>query len=42
MSMEEKNRRMSHVKKGKDVRRTVKDREDKKWAKREITKYKTR
>lgn len=42
MSMEEKNRRMNHVKKSKDVRRTVKNREDKKWAKREIMRYKTR
>lgn len=42
MSMEEKNRRMNHVKKGKDVRRLVKDREDNKWAKREIQQHKTR
>ena len=42
MSMEEKNRRLNHVKKGKDVRRTVKTREDKKWAKQEILKYQTR
>lgn len=42
MSMEEKSRRMNHVKKGKDVRRTVKSREDKKWAKKEIMQYKTR
>lgn len=42
MSMEEKNRRMNHVKKEKDVRRTVKNREDKKWAKKEIMQYKTR
>ena len=38
MSMEEKNRRLNHVKKGKDVRRTVKNREDKKWGKKEIMK----
>lgn len=42
MSMEEKNRRMNHVKKGKDVRRTVKDREDNKWATKEIMQHKTR
>lgn len=42
MSMEEKNRRMNHVKKGKDVRRTVKNREDKKWANKEIMRHKTR
>lgn len=42
MSMAERDRKPRHVKKGKDVRKTVKSREDKKWSKQEIMKYKMR
>lgn len=42
MSLEEKERRLHHVKKGKDLRRHVKNRDDDKWAKKEINKYKCR
>lgn len=42
MSMAEKNRRPRHVKHSKDLRRHVKDRDDKRWAKKEIFNHKTR
>ena len=42
MSMAEKNRRPRHVKHPKDLRRHVKDRDDKRWAKKEIFNHKTR
>lgn len=42
MSMEERDRRPRHVKKGKDLRRHVKDRDDKRWAIKEIFRNKNR
>ena len=42
MSMEEKNRRPRHVKKGKDLRRHVKDRDDYRAAKKEMFGHRTR
>lgn len=42
MSLNEKDRKMKHVKKGKDLRKHIKDRDDKKWSDKEIYKYTTR
>ena len=42
MSMEEKNRHPRHVKKAKDLRKHVKDRDDKRWASKEILKHRSR
>jgi hypothetical protein len=42
MSMEEKNRKPRHVKKGKDMRRHVKDRDDYRVAKKEMFEHRTR
>lgn len=42
MSMEEKNRHPRHVKKAKDLRKHVKSRDDKRWAKEEIHRHKDR
>ena len=42
MSLKEKERRLNHVKKGKDLRRYCKDRDDAREAKKEMFKYKTR
>lgn len=42
MSMEERDRRPRHVKKGKDLRKHVKSRDDKRWADKEIFNHKSR
>lgn len=42
MSMEERNRKPRHVKKGKDLRKHVKSRDDKRWADKEIFENRTR
>ena len=42
MSMEEKNRRQKKKKKGKDLRRHVKDRDDYRAAKKEMFEHRTR
>ena len=42
MSMEERNRKPRHVKKGKDLRKHVKSRDDKGWADKEIFENRTR
>lgn len=42
MSMEEKERKPRHVKKGKDLRRHVKERDDKRWAKSEMHHHRDR
>lgn len=42
MSLKEKERRLNHVKKGKDLRRHCKDKDDRKEARKEMFKYKTR
>lgn len=42
MSMEEKNRRPRHVKHAQDLRKHVKSRDDKRWATKEIQRYKSR
>ena len=42
MSLAEKERHPRHPKKAKDLRRYVKDRDDKRWANKEIFKHKTR
>ena len=42
MSMEERDRKPRQVKKGKDLRKHVKSRDDKRWADKEIFEYKTR
>lgn len=42
MSMEERDRKPRHVKKGKDLRKHVKSRDDKRWASKEILEYKSR
>lgn len=42
MSLKEKERRLNHVKKGKDLRRHCKERDDSKEAKKEIFEHKTR
>lgn len=42
MSLEEKNRKLRHVKKGKDLRRHWKDKENTQWAEDEMKKYKNR
>ncbi len=42
MSLRERERRLNHVKKGKDLRRHCKDKNDSREAKKEMFKYKTR
>lgn len=42
MSLKEHERRLNHVKKGKDLRRHTKDKNDSREAKKEMFKYKTR
>lgn len=42
MSMEEKERHPRHVKKSKDLRKAVKSRDDKRWARAEIHRHKDR
>lgn len=42
MSLRERERRLNHVKKGQDLRRHHKDKDDSREAKKEMFKYKTR
>ncbi len=42
MSMEEKERHPRHVKKARDLRKAVKNRDDKRWARAEIHRHKDR
>ena len=42
MSLEERNRRPRHIKRGKDLRRHVKERDDRREAKKEIFNAKNR
>lgn len=42
MSMEERDRKPRHVKKGKDLRRHVKSRDDKRWADKEMFRHRSR
>lgn len=42
MSLAERDRKPRHVKKGKDMRKHVKDKNDNRWAQKEMQEYKSR